>query len=328
MLACFVFALALTACAARGDKGAEEPKSDRAELEEVFMRLSKPSRKHMEKVYAHIEKKEWDDALAELERMKEREHIDDYERAVMWQTFSVLYFERGDFEQSAAAGDEALRLNALPEKAKLRTQRLLGELYLTMERFDRAAELLGAWVAAAKDVKPQDHYIVASALAQHGKYAEALPHAKQAVDGDPKTNEARLKFLLSLHYELKQEPEVLATIERLVAAFPATKAYRLQMVESQRALGKDAEALATMERAYQDKLLDQEQDLTNLAQLYMDAEQPLKAGQLLDVHMGDGRVSRTPDNLRLLGKAWALAGDEDRAKGAMQAAEGNAAASK
>lgn len=322
-----VIAWALGACAAHDAKGAEEPKSDREKLEDMFLRLSKPAREHMQKVYAHIDKKEWDEALAELKRMQERKYLDDYERAVMWQTFSVLYYERGDFEESAHAGDEALKQDVLPAWSKLRTQRLLGELYLQMERFDRASALLGAWIAAAKDPTPQDHYLVASAFAQNRQFAEALPHARQAVDAMPEPKEPWLTLLVSLHFELKQERDVLAVLERLVAAFPTKKTYRLQLVESHRALGQDDQALAAMQRAYQDKLLDQEKDLTNLAQLYIEREQPVKAAQLLDVHMADGSVTRTADNLRLLGRAWALAGDEDRAKTAMQAAETGTTAS-
>ncbi len=312
------FVLALGACAARSDKGAAEPS---AEQEFDVMRLSKPSREHMLKVRAHVEKKEWDAALAELERMKKREYLDDYERAMMWQAFGGLYYERGDFELAATAGDEALKLHALPPQTTLRTQRMLGALYLQMEHFERAAELLRAWIGGTKAPKPEDHYLVASALAQNQEFAESLPHAQQAVDGGPTPKEEWLKLLLSLHYELKQEPEVLATLQRLAGAFPQKKGYRLQIVESQRALGQDAEALATMERAYQDKLLDEDKDITNLATLYMDGEQALKAARLLDVHMGDGSVARTPDSLRLLGRAWDLSGDEEHAKSAMQAAE-------
>lgn len=314
--------LVLVGCAARSDKGANTPGGEpNDEVIEMMTRLSKPAREHMVKVQAHIEKKEWDEALAELERMKKRQYLDDYERAVMWEAFGALYYERGDFEQAAAAGDEALKLNALPEKSKLRTERMLGELYLQMERFDRATALLGAWIKATPDAKPEDYYLVASAYAQAHQFAEALPLAKQAVDKAPAPREEWLKLLLSLHFELKQDREVLAVLERLDAAFPGKKAYRLQIVEAHRALGEDDQALAAMERAYQDKLLGEEKDLTNLAQLYIDREQPLKAAQLLDVHMADGSVTPTADNLRLLGRAWALAGDEDRAKTAMQAAD-------
>lgn len=327
-----VVLLLFVGCAARSDKGANTPGSEpNDEVIEMMTRLSKPAREHMVKVQAHIEKKEWDEALAELERMKKRKYLDDYERAVMWSTFGVLYYERGDFEQAAAAGDEALKLNALSEKSKLRTQRMLGELYLQMERFDRATQLLGAWLKATPetDVKPEDYYLVASAYAQAHQFAEALPLAKQAVDKVPAPGpkEEWLKLLLALHFELKQDREVLAVLERLAAAFPAKKAYRLQIVETHRALEQDDQALAAMERAYQDKLLDEEKDFTNLAQLYIDREQPLKAAQLLDVKMADGGVTRSADNLRLLGRAWALAGDEERAKSAMQAAEAGTRAS-
>lgn len=307
-----------SACAAREGKGAQEP-SDEA-IDE-YLRLSKPAREHMMKVNEHVRAKEWDEALRELERMKERKYLDDHERAVMWQMFGVLYFERGDFEESAAAGEKALELGGLSDRARLRTLNILGQLYVMMERFDRASELLSEWIAGTQDPKPEDHYLVASAYSQQKKFAEALPHAKAAVDGMTETKQPWLELLLSLHFELKQEREVLAMLERLIAEYPKDKRYRLQLVETHRALDEHTEALAAMEQAYGDGLLDEERDLVNLAALYIEREQPLKGAELLDVHMGQGRVARTPEHLQMMARGWALAGDEAKAKAAMKQVE-------
>ena len=67
-------------------------------------------------------------------------------------------------------------------------------------------------------------------------------------------------------------------------------------------------------------LLEKESELVTMAQLYMQAEVPYKAGTLLAKEMESGRVSEEGKNWRLLSQAWQLAQEDERAIPALQAA--------
>jgi tetratricopeptide (TPR) repeat protein len=134
--------------------------------------------------------------------------------------------------------------------------------------------------------------VAASAFAQAKRYEEALPIAKRAIEAMNPATEAQLLFLVSLHFQLKQEQEVATLLKRLTKEFPENKTHWLQLAASYAELGEEANALATLDAAYAKKMLSEENELIELSRLYMAAGKPDKCAEVLERHMGDGSVSK------------------------------------
>ncbi|MCB0379487.1 MAG: hypothetical protein KDD33_13425, partial [Bdellovibrionales bacterium] len=75
----------------------------------------------------------------------------------------------------------------------------------------------------------------------------------------------------------------------------------------------NAKALATLELAHKGNYLEQESEIMNLTSLFIYGGIPLKAAQLLEKSMKDGKVKATQKNLEILGDAWAQAEEMDKA---------------
>jgi tetratricopeptide (TPR) repeat protein len=204
-------------------------------------------------------------------------------------------------------------LNALHEQDQLDAEFNLAQAYFTMERFSESADAFGKWAQRAKDVEPSKYYVVASAYSQAKRFNEALPYAQKAVDGSKEIKEPWLQLLLSLRYELKQDKEVALVLEKLVANFPK-KEYWLQLCATYQALGQNDKALATLEKANDKGVLDEERDLVNLARLYAQQGAPLKAAALLEKQMASGKIKKSPELVDFLASCWVQGKDAEHAR--------------
>jgi tetratricopeptide (TPR) repeat protein len=72
--------------------------------------------------------------------------------------------------------------------------------------------------------------------------------------------------------------------------------------------------------AHTQGLFEKESELTTMAQLFMQAEVPYKAGKLLEEEMVKGRVAKDAKNYRLLSQAWTLAMEDEKAIPALKEA--------
>ncbi len=267
----------------------------------------------LKKVGELAQDKKWAEALAALDRIAEHKYLNPYERAMLWSARAGIHFAMNKTDEVVKDMEQAVAPHAMPEAQQLDAEFNLAEAYFTAERFSESADAFAKWEKRAKSPTPDNYYLIASAFAQAHRFAEGLPYAKKAVAGMKEPKEPWLQLLLSLHYELKQDPQVAAVLERLVASFPK-KEYWLQLSATYEAMGKEDKALATLETANGKGLLTEEKDLVNLARMYLRAGAALKGAALLDKQMSAGKVSKSPENLDLLATCWVAGKDVEHAE--------------
>src|SRR5436190_2715463 len=95
-----------------------------------------------------------------------------------------------------------------------------GENYFVEEKYNESADAFAQWAAHAKEITPEQYFVVASAHAQARRFAEALPFAQKAVDSGADPKESWLSLLLSVQFELDHDAEVAAVLERLAQSYP------------------------------------------------------------------------------------------------------------
>lgn len=267
----------------------------------------------------HMKKKDWDGAAHKLDMMEKRSNLNPYEQASIWAARAGVFAAKNEFDKSVEALEKAVAFDAMPEENQLATEYNLAQGYFILERFNDSADTFGKWAAHAKEIKPEEAFVIASAYSQARRFAEALPFAQKAVDGAPEPKEPWLSLLLSLQFELDHDAEVAAVLERLVKSFPKAE-YWLQLAAAYQALGNTQKAVATLETARSKGALTEEKDLVNLAKLYLQAGAPGKGAQLLEQQFSAGKIKKTPENLELLAACWIAAKDADRGEAAVKAA--------
>ncbi|MGD8859069.1 MAG: tetratricopeptide repeat protein [Myxococcales bacterium] len=291
--------------------------------EAVSHTISKKAYLHLQRVGEHMEKKEYEEALEELDEMAERKYLKPYERATMWRTRAGVHFALTKIDEVVVDLEKSLEYNVLPKEEQLDTEFNLAQAYLMTEKFGKAADMFATWLEKVENPDPSVYFMTASAYSQAGKFEAALPYAKKAVEKMEKTEESWLQLLLSIHYELKQNEEVAELLKRMIKEFNK-KEHWLQLSQTYQSLGDSAKALAVLELAYDKGMVTEEKQLLTLARLMLQEGVPLKAGAILEKHMEAGEIERKPETLELLATCWLMAEDRPRAEATLEDAAGAA----
>lgn len=242
------------------------------------------------------------DAIEQLDDMKERD-LNPHEKALMWQTYGYVYSTQEKLAEAATAFENCLAQDALPEAAALNTQYNLGQLYLASERPKDAVRVFADWMTKAKNPSPQAHHLTAVAYAQVKQQEPALRHIKEALARSNKKPEGWFLLQASLHLELKQVREVLKVLKELIRRYPK-KGYWIQLSAAYTEIDDEERALAVMQLAYEQDLLDKASEHLSLAQRLIGAGVPIQATKVLKRALADGVLERDFKSLALLSDSY------------------------
>lgn len=187
-----------------------------------------------------------------------------------------------DLEQDDKAIDylkRAIDENGLPNDNHYSAMLSLASVYINNDRNDEAAELLTRVVTETKTTNPQVYALQGANLYNAGKYAEAIPALKRAI-------------------ELKTDGEDQQSMNMLLQSYAET--------------GNDAEAITTAEALHR-KNPDDKRALMNLATLYGNADQQDKAVALLDDARKRGMLTDANDYQRLYSTYFGMEREKEAA---------------
>jgi tetratricopeptide (TPR) repeat protein len=147
---------------------------------------------------------------------------------------------------------------------------------------------------------------------QQEKFAEAVEPARLAVEKSPQPKESWLQLLVAIYGNLKDYPNVAATLERLVVVAPGKKLYWMQLAAVQNHLERDAQALATLQLAHRAELLEDD-DLRQLARLLYLNRLPFECAQVVEEAIAKGEAAADADAYQLLANCYLAARESDEA---------------
>lgn len=269
--------------------------------------------------HAALEQEKYDEAESALAPMRTRKNLTDQEQALMWQALAYVHSARDQHDAAAEAFEQSLAAGGLPPEAALNITYNLAQLYVILERYERAVELFDVWFAATARPQASAHYMFAIAAMQLEQFAKALTHAEQAVAKSKTPRESYLQLSLALYFELKNYPKAAATLSELAAHFPK-KIYWKQLSAVHAELDDNPKALATLEIAYFQGLLDEESELLNLAQLYLYNDLPAAAAKVMDEALAAGTVEGDAVAWQILADSWLQARERDKARAPLERA--------
>lgn len=291
------------ACEARRPK-----KSGGAISEGTFRRL--------ERIMNLISQEKYGEAEPKLNEML-GEPRSDYEKAIILQTMAFVYASTKRELQGIKSFEQAIATNALPQQTQEQMMFNVAQLYLAEDMRDKGMEKLNAYIAESCNPLPDAHVQLAAVHAEKKQWRESLKQIDIALVKAKAPKEAWLQLKLALHYELKEFPRCAEVLVHLVALNPIKEEYWKQLSGMLLEIRKDPEALAALSLAERRGYIDEEGEYKNLANLYMYMQIPVKAANLLERGFAAKQLPGSEKNYEMLGNAWIMAREYDKAEAAM-----------
>lgn len=289
-------------------------KIDKEELKNRRSALtSEGTHRRLSRAHELLGQDKTNDAIDILERLLEATDKRPHEKAQVLQALGFAYAQKDNFKKGLALLQQSLDLAVLPYSATLSTLYTIAQIYVSQENYTVALEKINEWFSLADEPSPDAYVLKATIFAQQKKQKEALALVTKAIDMTDKPKESWLAFAVAMNYELAKYQEAARLLEKLTGLFPDKKKYWKQLAGVYLNLDKNPQALATMELAHKGNYLEQDSEYMNLTSLFLYGGIPLKAGQLLEKALAEGKVKKNQRNLEILGDAWSQAEESDKA---------------
>ncbi len=243
-----------------------------------------------------------------------------YEKAVVLRSLSSVYALQEKYPQAARVLEQALRLNALPEKQALQARLNLAQIYMATRQYAKAVKIIQSWLAKNQSLDTETHAMLANAYVQLKQYRKALPHIQQAIRQSKKPPESWYQLNLALYYELKQYKNAARLLETLMRHYPDKKTYWAQLTSVYQQLGQYQKAVSVKYLMYKTGQLTREKELLDLVNLFVYAGAPYKGGRILQQGFKSGQIRQTAKNWETLANAWRQARESELALAALNKA--------
>jgi tetratricopeptide (TPR) repeat protein len=264
-----------------------------------------------------VDLKDYAGADQVLVELLERRGLNAYEIASAYNMRAFVSFSNEDYPGAIAAYEGVLSQSPeIPEALEQSALYSLGQLYFVQENYVKAIDYLNRWFGVTENPGPQPYMFLAQAYYQLEDYKRVPEIVQQAMDVAV-AREQEIKenwWLLSraAYYELEDWNNVVRILEILVRDFPK-KEYWIQLSGLYGQQEKGKAQIATIWTAYLQGLLDQEREILNVSGLLLQEEVPYFAAMILSESMDKEIVERNPKNLQMLGQAYQLAQEADKA---------------
>lgn len=278
----------------------------------LYQKIQSTERLISDKAYGKAEQQ----LLALLDEVK----AGSLDQAVVLRSLASVYALKEQYAKAAEWLSKSVALNTLPDKQQQDALLNLGQLYLAAEQYAKAIETLKPWLAKNPVPDAQTHVLLANAYTQLKQYRNALPHIAKAIQSTAKPEDSWYKLQLALFYELKDYQSAIPLLRKLMAANPTKNEYWSQLVSVYQQLNQYTQAATVKHLAYKKGLLNSEQEILDLVNLFLYAGSPYKAASLLRSELDAKKVANTVKNWELLANAWKQARELNKAVQALEAA--------
>ncbi len=266
--------------------------------------VSERTYKKLSQVEKLMEQKDYKAAAAILESLESSSANRKYELTLVYQAFGYLYYETNRHPKAIDYFEKSLTLNASPEPVSQNIRLNLVQLYAIANDYNRAIQHFADWIKQ-EPMPSGDKLALGGALYAHiQQYDTAIRYLKQAIATAKPANESWYRTLLSVYYQREDYHSATELLQELVALHPDNKEYWMQLFSGFYLINDYQKALSTLELAYNNHVLDSEEQIANLAKLYIYLGTPIKAAKLIKHEIANNRLKKTEQNLRLLADAY------------------------
>ncbi|WP_221799105.1 tetratricopeptide repeat protein [Oceanobacter mangrovi] len=312
-----VFTLSCIGPGAQSAQAADKPDSSATDNKRVKRSATMRPQiyKKLDAARELADQKKYAEAMEALQDM-EKIRRNSYETAMTYNMVAYVHFNQEDYKGAAKAYEEVLKVENIPESLEQTTLYSLAKLYLIQENYKQALVPLNKWFAIVEEPGAEAYVLRAQIYFQIEQYNKALPDVKTAIAMVKKQgNVPRENWLMlerAVYYQNKDFNNLARCLQDLATLYPKSQ-YWVQLAAVYSELGQPKRELATLETAFEQHMLTKESELVNYAQALLGQEIPYKAADIIEGGIKQGVIKEDARNMSLLGDAWMLAKEYDKA---------------
>jgi len=309
--AAFFFLVAVAVAAPK--KKEEKNEFPNATRQEPKTSISESSQKQISSAFKSLDDQETDKAAAQLDKVLQDKRASAYARALALQAYSQIKWEKDDADGAIDMIRQAVQLNALPNKSHFQAMYQLAQLLLTQEKYQESLDAVNDWFKQSGSQTPDAYALQGNAYYRLEKYQEAINSIKKALSLAEKPNESWMQILMGSYFELDQFDEAAKLAEQQLAKDPSNKKLIQQLSSIYINAKQEQKAVDLMANAQSKGLITTEDDYKQLAQLYNYTGKSKEATTVLNEGLQKGIIKPSYEMYKLLGDAYELAEDSERA---------------
>lgn len=288
---------------------------DGEEEEERTETLNPRIAKNLLEAYEALKEEKYDEGLAMLNALLEthREYMKPFDMASVLQIRGSALVNMDRYKEALRDFKRALELDALPRSQNIQLMFNVAQLYFQQEDYREAIRYLKQWIAAVDEPNHNAYYMLAAGYYYLEEYRTAIPHAEHAIELLPEPNRRYYDLANILYSQVEAHTKRANLLEKIITYWPSEVSYWKQLAALYNELGQERKSFSTLEVAYRNGLLEDENDIVSLAQYYSLYNNPHRGARMLEQEMEAERVERNVENLELLSQLWGQAREHRQA---------------
>lgn len=297
------------------ESAAQKTKEAQAVSKEVYDRITVAQEE--------IEAENFTAAMGILRGLLGKKGLTEYERQNVLNYIGFVQYSTDDIKGAIKTYKEMLQIPTIEPQIRKQTVYTLAQLSTMEEDFAGALRLMDEWFVLETNPPPEAYILYAQNLYQLNRYKDMIKPIETAMSV-ARERQTLIKedwyVLLNFAYFQQENFAKVRDIQKTLLASWPKKRYWFSLAGAYTELNEENNLINAYAAAHTQGLLEKESELTTMAQLFMQAEAPYKAGKLLEEEMAKGRVPKDAKNYRLLSQAWTLAMEDEKAIPALKEA--------
>lgn len=264
---------------------------------------------------------DYNGALAKLNSYYPATVGNPYDQAVVLQYIGQTYVFLDRVDKAREALQESLTLPNLDRTLMADLHLMFGQIVLGDDDFKKATESLEFWYAnTAKERQPSVLFSLGYANYMSGNLPRAEEVIENAIGLVANPNKSWYRVYYQALFDQQKYERAEAVLLGMIAREPLEND-NWRLLANHHLLREDSkQALAVIAIAYQNGLLDGDDDLQRMIALYSSIEIPEKAARLLQKQVEDNAIASDEETLTRLGSLWLLAREREKASQAFERA--------
>lgn len=285
----------------------QETRQVQALRERVFQGLASAQEK--------LEADDYAGARRDIDQIRNIADLNSYERGQVLYFTGLIDYQQENLTAAVRSFEQVVALPDLPAGFMNDTLWTLVQLAMATEQYRKAIEYGNRWLSTAQNPGGDPFYLLAVAHYQLEEYRQSVEFLNRAIEIAERDRGAREEWYALLragYFQLENTQRLREVLELLVTRWPK-KEYWTHLSAVYGELNMERKQVAVLETIYDSGLMDRENEIVQLAQLYMQNGGPYKGASIVEKGMEEGVIERNERNYRLLSQAWMMAEDDRRA---------------
>lgn len=268
-------------------------------------------------------------ALIALDKIR-TDNLPGYEQAEIWNLYGYAHYLLDD---TAKTKEYYLKVVNEPEAnapLRNRTLKTVAQLYMIEDNFPQALKYYLEWMSLQQILGAPDYATLAIIYYNMNDQNNALKSVETAIEMRESKGEIGQEnwygIQKSIYYERNNFNKVISILDLLINNYPNVRYWR-EISGMYAELERPRDQLGAFMTAYLQGGLTTQNQVVGLAYMYLSAEVPYKAAQILIKGVDSGLVEDSEKNLQLIGSAFYQAAELQKAlpwmeKAAAEATDG------